>query len=309
MRRVVPAAILGAIATGAIATGAIATGAIAKGTPAPAPLTAAQIVAKNEGARGGVEAWRKIQTMVWSGRMESAHTPERVMAFVLDQARPNKTRFDLTAMSQHSERVFDGENGWRSRPQAGGRLDVQPFTLQELKFAREAQTIDGPLIDYRAKGNEVALLGDDLVEGRKAYRLNVRLASGEHEVVWIDAQTFLDVRLDRISFSSAGMPGMVSIVYRDFQIFDGVKIPMVMEMGAGSGKIPDKMIIEKVLLNPVLDARTFKKPANVRLISQSGTAQQATTAQRATTAPLATPPDATPSPPVSPRPELESERR
>jgi hypothetical protein len=286
MRRVILAATLSACAVGAYA----------KGTPVPAALTAEQIVAKNEAARGGVEAWRKIQTMVWSGRMESTNAPERVMAFVLDQARPNKTRFDLTALSQHSVRVFDGANGWRSRPQPDGRIDVQPFTPLELKYAREVQTIDGPLIDYRAKGNEVALQGDDLVEGRKAYRLTVRLASGEHEVIWIDAQTFLDVRLDRMSFSSAGIPGMVSIVYRNVQTVDGVKIPMVMEMGAGSGKVPDRMLIEKVLVNPALDARTFKKPVNGRMAVQSGTAQQTT------------PPDAASSPPLSPRPEPESEQ-
>jgi len=33
----------------------------------PAPgLTAAQIVEKNAAARGGLEAWRKIQTMSWT---------------------------------------------------------------------------------------------------------------------------------------------------------------------------------------------------------------------------------------------------
>jgi len=34
-------------------------------------LSAEQIAAKNEAARGGVEAWRKIQTMLWRGHMES----------------------------------------------------------------------------------------------------------------------------------------------------------------------------------------------------------------------------------------------
>ncbi len=229
-------------------------------------LSADQIAAKNEAARGGVEAWRKIQTMLWRGHMESTAAAEHIMPFVLDQERPNKTRFDLSAMNQHSVRVFDGQNGWRTRPQPNGRIDVQPFSAQDLKFAREAQTIDGPLIDHQAKGNEVALLGEDTFEGRKAYRLNVRMASGEHEVIWVDAQSFLDVRLDRMSFNSAGVPGIVSIVYRDFRDVEGLKIPMVMDIGVGSGKTPDKMIIEKVELNPALDAHTFRKPASMRTI-------------------------------------------
>lgn len=241
-------------------------------------LSAEQIAAKNEAARGGVEAWRKIQTMLWRGHMESTGAPERIMPFVLDQERPNKTRFDLSTMNQHSVRVFDGQNGWRTRPQPNGRIDVQPFSPQDLKFAREAQTIDGPLIDHKAKGNDVALLGEDTFEGRKAYRLNVRLASGEHEVIWVDAQSFLDVRLDRMSFNSAGVPGIVSIVYRDFRDVEGLKIPMVMDIGVGSGKTPDKMIIEKVELNPTLDARTFHKPATMRTILEPAQSAQAPSA-------------------------------
>ena len=38
-------------------------------------LTASQIVEKNVAARGGLDAWRKIQTMVWVGHIESAHAP------------------------------------------------------------------------------------------------------------------------------------------------------------------------------------------------------------------------------------------
>ncbi len=38
------------------------------GEPDIAPgLTAAQIVEKNVAARGGLDAWRKIQTMAWVG--------------------------------------------------------------------------------------------------------------------------------------------------------------------------------------------------------------------------------------------------
>ena len=34
--------------------------------------TAAEVVARNEKARGGVEAWRRVETMVWLGHLERA---------------------------------------------------------------------------------------------------------------------------------------------------------------------------------------------------------------------------------------------
>ena len=45
-----------------------------KSVPAP-ELTAEQIVEKNVAARGGLEPWRKIETMVWVGHMERAGGP------------------------------------------------------------------------------------------------------------------------------------------------------------------------------------------------------------------------------------------
>ncbi|HEV7611469.1 MAG TPA: hypothetical protein VGO37_06315 [Steroidobacteraceae bacterium] len=239
-------------------------GAIGKGVPPPPQLGAAQIVAKNVEARGGLEAWRKIQTMVWVGHMESMNAPQPSMPFVLQQKRPNKTRFELMTMNQRSVRVFDGTHGWKMRPERGGSSDVQVFTPQELKFARDAQVIDGPLIDYAAKGNTVTLLGAEKIEGRNAYRVDVHLASGEHQTLWIDAATFLEVRLDRMSFSSSGMPGMATVFYRNYQTVEGLQIPSMLEIGVGSGKKPDRMFIEKISLNEMLEDRTFDRPGMPR---------------------------------------------
>ncbi len=239
-------------------------GAIGKGVPPPPQLGAAQIVAKNVEARGGLEAWRKIQTMVWVGHMESMNAPQPSMPFVLQQKRPNKTRFELMTMNQRSVRVFDGTHGWKMRPERGGSPDVQAFTPQELKFARDAQVIDGPLIDSAAKGNTVRLLGAEKIEGRNAYRVDVHLASGEHQTLWIDAETFLEVRLDRMSFSSSGMPGMATVFYRNYQTVEGLQIPSMLEIGTGSGKQPDRMFIEKISLNETLGDRTFDRPGMPR---------------------------------------------
>jgi len=38
---------------------------------APAQLSAAQIVERNVAARGGLQAWRAVQTMSYSGKMDA----------------------------------------------------------------------------------------------------------------------------------------------------------------------------------------------------------------------------------------------
>jgi hypothetical protein len=49
-------------------------------------------------------------------------------------------------------------------------------------------------------------------------------------------------------------------VYRDYKTFEGVKIPSIIETGVKAGNTPDRMVIEQVVLNPHLDARTFSEP-------------------------------------------------
>jgi hypothetical protein len=202
-------------------------------------------------------------------------------------------------VGQRSLRVFDGRHGWKVRADRDGRPDVKPFTPQELKFAQGSLVIDSPLMDRDTRHVAIELDGVDWVEGRKAYRLIVRTPSGERHNVWVDAQTFLDVKSDRTSYSQSGRPGTVSVFYRDFKLVDGLQIPSVIETGTGSGKPPDKMVIEKVSLNPPLDDRMFARPGGPRR-------RNMVTIEAEPMVPAAQVPGAPPaSPATAPRPESE----
>lgn len=169
-----------------------------------------------------------------------------------------------------------------------GRPEVQPYTIDEVRFAQSGPDIDGPLIDYAQKGSSVSLAGLDEIEKRKAYHLIVRTATGQNQHVWVDAETFLEIRYDR----PAGGPGpaapsgvgaesaagrsaaaggaraavgrTVSVVYRDYKTTDGLKIPSLIETGVAPGAQPDRMVIERVVLNPPLNEQTFSVPGQQR---------------------------------------------
>jgi hypothetical protein len=254
------------IAVAALASG-FAAAALAAGQAPAAKLSTDEIVEKNAAARGGLDAWRQVRTIVWVGHIESAHAPMPSMQFVLQQERPNKTRFEINAMGEKTVRVFDGTHGWKANAGHDGRLQVRPYTIEELRYAQGAQGIDGSLIDHAAKGIEVTLERLDEIEGRKAYCLELRLASGELDRLWIDATSFLDIRYDRTRAGAAGGAArVVSTRYRDYKTFDGLRIPSVIETGtsAGPGSAPDRMVIERVVVNPPLDKRTFANPAASR---------------------------------------------
>jgi hypothetical protein len=252
------------ITTWALATWALAFGfsglAVAIEPVNEQGLSATQIVEKNVAARGGLDAWRKVQSMVWIGHIEGANVPETRLPFALEMKRPNKTRFEVKAQGQTSVRMYDGAHGWKVRPSGNGRPDVQPYSPDELRFARDGQVIDGPLMDYQAKGIAVVLEGIDDVEGHKAYRLSVKLPSGNSHHVWVDAKTFLDIKYDRIFHNKFGQPGSVAVFYRNYQTIEGLQIPLMIESGADTGKVTEKLVIDKVSLNLPLEDRMFAQP-------------------------------------------------
>jgi len=252
--------------TGPLCAVALAAAAVAGPKATVTSLSAEQIVARNVAARGGLEAWRRVGTMVWVGHIQSAHAPVASMPFTLEQQRPNKTRFEISALGQKSVRVFDGTQGWKLRAaQNAGRPDAQPFAAEELKFARAGEGIDGPLIDSAAKGNLVTLEGLDEIEGHTAYRLEVRLFAGERDRLWIDAKSFLDIRCDRVVDGPTGLPRkVVSLLYRDYKTFKGLKMPSIIETSGDAHSPPDRMVIERVLLNQPLDSWAFVNPATPR---------------------------------------------
>jgi len=252
-----------AMCTAVIAAAISGTSRAATALPDPAPpplLTATQIIERNVAARGGLNAWRKVQTMVWLGHMQSTHAAAPSMPFVLEQKRPNMTRFEIHVLNETTERRFNGLQGWKLHPDHGERPAVEPYSLQELRFAQSAPGIDGPLIDFAAKGYLPALEGLDVIEGHKVYRLSVRLPTGENDHVWIDAKTFLDVRYDRPSDGAIGAARSVSIYYSDYRNYDGLQLPSVIETGVGSNDTPDRMMIDRVVLNPPLDDDRFARP-------------------------------------------------
>ena len=228
--------------------------------------TAEEVIRRNVAARGGLEAWRRVDTLVWLGHLERADANHAThVPFVMQMRRPNLTRFELKEQFDHFTRIFDGTHGWKVRPGPDGRPDVKLFSPEEVKFAQAEYVIDGPLIDYQAKGVTATLDGLDTVEGHKAYRLSLVLPGGGERKVWVDVGTNLELRLDRPATHPliAGKP--VSVYYRDYATDEGLVLAHSIEVSGASGRpvaeAADRLVIDHVLVNQKLDAETFLPPA------------------------------------------------
>ena len=257
-------------------------------------LTAAAIVDKNVAARGGLQAWRTVQTLSLAGKMgaggnqrstlqvpvpgprSSAQTlstrpaEEVQLPFVMELKRPRKMRFELQFSGQTAIQVFDGANGWKLRPYLNRRV-VEPYTTEEMKAASTQAELDGFLVDYAAKGTKIELAGMEKVENRDTYKLKLTMKSGQALHVWIDADTFLEAKIEGQPRMLDGTYHPVEVYYRDYRPVNGLQIPYVLEtrvlpvartkMGLRDPAVPpEKIMIEKVVVNPQFDDALFTKP-------------------------------------------------
>jgi hypothetical protein len=251
--------------------------------PAPAQLTAEQIIQKNVAARGGLKAWRSIQTMSMTGVMDAGRLRAKVppfgtnnlqrvkldankseqegkiiqLPFAMELKRPLKMRVEVQFNGDTAVQVYNGTNGWKIRPFLG-RREVESYTADEIKSASQQQQLDGYLIDYAAKGTKVASEGAELVDGKYAYKLKLTLKDGQVRHTWVDAQTFLDVKVDGTRRMD-GKPRNVMTYMRDFKSVNGVMVPYTMETVVDGVKDAERIAIDKVSMNPQLADSRFTK--------------------------------------------------
>lgn len=98
------------------------------------------------------------------------------------------------------------------------------------------------------------------MEGHDAYKLKLTTKHGDVQHVWIDKESFLDVKVEGVPRKMDGRMPSVWIYQRDFRSVQGLMIPFVLETAVDGYRETHKMVIEKVSVNPKLDDVLFAKP-------------------------------------------------
>jgi outer membrane lipoprotein-sorting protein len=111
-----------------------------------------------------------------------------------------------------------------------------------------------------AKGTRVELEGVQQIDGRDAFNLKLTLKSGQVQHIWVDAQTFLDVKIEGTPRRLDGRFHPVATYLRDYRSVNGLMIPHVNETAVDGVKQTQKIIVEKVIVNPKLEDSRFSRP-------------------------------------------------
>jgi hypothetical protein len=219
-----------------------------------AAQTADEVIAKSFEARGGLDRLKAVQSIRMTGTMSVGADD---LAMVVEMKRPSRIRVDTTGRGRRAVQAYDGKTAWGIAPTGAGRPEVLPGDM--ARSIAEQADIDGPLVDYRAKGHRVELVGKERVEGRSAFDLKVTRKNGSVEHYFIDAQSYLPVRVEgRRTVRGVAIEGEGTM--GDYREAGGFLWPHRLENGAKG--MPDKQVltIEKVEVDPPIDDARFQMP-------------------------------------------------
>jgi hypothetical protein len=219
--------------------------------------TVDDIIAKNIEARGGADKLKSIQSIKSTATMTLG--PGLEAPGTLIQKRPALARLEFTVQGLTAVQAYDGKNAWEIMPFTG-KKDPEPMSADETKEMEETADLDGPLVDYKSKGNQVELQGKEKVEGTDAYKLKVTLKNGDVQTIYIDSDSYLEIK-EETKRMVRGSEQTIESAIGDYKEVNGVLFPFAVESGAKGSTQKEKLTITKIELNVPADDSIFKMPA------------------------------------------------
>ena len=219
--------------------------------------TADEIVKKALDARGGAAKIKAVQSERVTGRIIFA--PGQEGRFVVELKRPYKMHMEITIEGQRIIRIYDGKSaGWVINPfdQTKG---IQPMSAEDLRSITDESDFDGPLVDYQAKGNQIELLGKELLDDKSVYRMKVTNRIGDIRFYLFDATSFF-LRKWEGTHKAGDKELPWESFFSEFHEVQGLKYAFRIDQGSPGTEIKQNLIAEKVEINPQIDDDRFTRP-------------------------------------------------
>jgi hypothetical protein len=214
------------------------------------------ILGKVIAARGGADKLRAIHSERVSGQISFGDVTG---PFVVELKRPLKMHMQLTIQNQTMLRVYDGQSqGWANNPFAG-KMNPDAMSDDELKNINEESDFDGPLVDYKKKGNHVELAGKDKFNDKDVWRVKLTTKNGDVRSYLFDATSFQLLKWEgKRKYEGKELP--VESYFSDYRNVGGLTFAFAIDSGSSGTDINQKIRIDKIELNPELNDAEFAKP-------------------------------------------------
>jgi len=210
--------------------------------------TADEIIGKYETALGGKEKLLAIKSVKMVGNLNVQGMDVGVTTTALNGVG-SRNDISVPGMGEGFQ-VVNATKGWDFMPFMG-QANPEEISADQLGASQGLLDLQGVLVNYKEKGNQVELLGKEKVDTAECYKLKVTNKQGVVSTLYIDATTYYRVK-NITKMKTANGDADVETGYGDFKkTADGYVFPFSLTMERGT------ILFSSIEINKPVDEKIF----------------------------------------------------
>ena len=208
-----------------------------------------EIIAKNIEAMGGAAKIGALTSVKRSGNLSAQGMDIPV---VMTTAHMKGMRLDIEVMGTSNYQIITPDKGFMFFP-IQQMTEPKELNAEMVKSAQSQLDLQGPLFNYKEKGNIVEYIATEKVEGSDAYKLRLTSKSGNIIYYFIDTKSNRVVKTSGKSKGPEGAEVDFETIYSDYkQNADGYWFAYASTTPQGP------MTFDKIETNVKVDENIFK---------------------------------------------------
>ncbi len=205
---------------------------------------------------GGMQKIQAVQTLRRTGNYIGGGGFEAVIT--QENKRGNSVREEFSLQGMTAINAYDGKTGWKIEPW-NGKKDPEALGEAEMKSIVADADFDGPLVNYKQKGNKLEFIGMDRFEGTDTFRLKLTKPNGDVYIYYLDTDYYVPIKIDTKRIVR-GAEREYETALGDYKEVAGWYLPYSFETNVKGSQDKSKIVYEKIDANVPIDDQRFEMP-------------------------------------------------
>lgn len=216
--------------------------------------TADEVVQKYAAAIGGLDGFNNLTSAKMTGEVKTQGVTLPLTYYVLNN---QGMRLEVEAMGQQIISVYYKGSGWKINPYEGAETATD-LTEKEVNDIKAQASLANPLVDYKNRGHNVELIGQEKIEGVNCFHLKLTAKEdGKVTDYFISSTDYLLIKTNAKQLLM-GVDTDVETWYSDFKEFNGLKFAM-RRTSKVKNTVLREVVYSSIELNVPIDEKIFNK--------------------------------------------------
>lgn len=217
--------------------------------------SADDVIQKYTANMGGLDSFNKISSAKMTGTYS---TQGNDIALTTQIINGKGMRTDLELMGQAVTNCYYNGKGWKINPFQGVPTATE-VTGSELNDFKIQSSLANQLMDYKAKGHQVEMQGEETAEGIKTFKIKLTNKDDGKVTTYFIAVADYTLIKSATNRTIQGQEMEVESFYSDLKVIGDVKFFMSRSSRI-EGQEFQAIKFEKIELNVAIDEKIFEMP-------------------------------------------------